>query len=79
MSWEPWLTYDPNPFASQVSCPVLMVHSDTAALPDNVRKFFASITSVPKQIYWTTGSQFDFYDGKQVDEAIAQIDFFLKQ
>jgi uncharacterized protein len=26
MSWEPWLTYDANPYASKISCPVLMVH-----------------------------------------------------
>jgi hypothetical protein len=79
MSWEPWLTYDPHPFASKISCPVLMVHSEQAALPDHVKKFFGAINSVPKSIYWTDGIQFDFYDGKQVDEAIAQIDFFFHQ
>jgi hypothetical protein len=79
MSWEPWLTYDPHPFASKISCPVLMVHSEQAALPDHVKKFFAGINSVPKSIYWTNGIQFDFYDGKQVDEAIDQIDFFFHQ
>jgi dienelactone hydrolase len=79
MSWEPWLTYDPHPFASKISCPVLMVHSEQAALPDHVKKFFAAINNVPKSIYWTNGIQFDFYDGKQVDEAIAQIEFFFHQ
>lgn len=78
MSWEPWLTYDPHPFASKISCPVLMVHSEQAALPDHVKKFFAAIKSVPKSIYWTDGIQFDFYDGKQVDEAIDQIEFFFR-
>jgi hypothetical protein len=39
----------------------------------------AAINSVPKSIYWTSGIQFDFYDGKQVDEAIDQIDFFFHQ
>ncbi|WP_205511675.1 alpha/beta hydrolase [Longitalea arenae] len=77
MSWEPWLTYDPNPYAARISCPVLMVHSEGAALPENVKKFFASIASTPKEIYWTTGSQFVFYDGKQVDEAVGQIDHFF--
>jgi uncharacterized protein len=48
MSWEPWLTYDPNPNASKISCPVLMVHSEQAALPDQVKKFFAAITCLPK-------------------------------
>jgi hypothetical protein len=79
MSWEPWLTYDPHPFASKISCPVLMVHSEQAALPDHVKKFFAAVNSVPKSMYWTNGIQFDFYDGKQVDESIDQIDFFFRQ
>ncbi|HTE34876.1 MAG TPA: hypothetical protein VK666_31075, partial [Chryseolinea sp.] len=77
MSWEPWLTYDPHPYASKITCPVLMVHSEQAALPDHVKKFFAAITATPKSIYWTNGIQFDFYDGKQVDEAIDQVDFFF--
>jgi hypothetical protein len=79
MSWEPWLTYDPHPYAAKISCPVLMVHSEQAALPDHVKKFFAAIATTPKTIYWTNGIQFDFYDGKQVDEAIAQVDFFFNK
>lgn len=79
MSWEPWLTYDPHPYASKITCPVLMVHSEQAALPDHVKKFFAAIGTIPKSIYWTDGIQFDFYDGKQVDEAIEQVDFFFRQ
>jgi len=77
MSWEPWLTYDPHPYASKITCPVLMVHSEQAALPDHVKKFFSAITTIPKSIYWTNGIQFDFYDGKQVDEAIEQVDLFF--
>jgi fermentation-respiration switch protein FrsA (DUF1100 family) len=76
MSWEPWLTYDPHPYASKITCPVLMVHTEQAALPDHVKKFFAAITSVPKSIYWTKGIQFDFYDGDQVNESIEQIEHF---
>ena len=75
MGWEPWLTYDPQPFASKITCPVSMVHSEEAALPDHVKKFFANIKNVPKSIYWTNGIEFDFYDRKQVDEAIAQLSF----
>ena len=76
--WEPWLTYDPNPYASKISCPVLMVHSEQAALPEQVKQFFTAITASPKSIYWTGGMQFDFYDGPQVDEAIRQIDHFFR-
>jgi len=79
MSWEPWLTYDPHVYASKITCPVLMIHSEQAALPDHVKKFFAAITTIPKSIYWTNGIQFDFYDGRQVDEAIEQVDLFFRQ
>jgi hypothetical protein len=78
MSWEPWLTYDAHPYASKIGCPVLMVHSENAALPDHVKKFFAAITYIPKMIYWTNGIQFDFYDGPQVNEALEQIDAFFR-
>jgi uncharacterized protein len=77
MSWEPWLTYDPYSYASKITCPVMMVHSEQAALSDHVKKFFAAITSLPKSIYWTNGIQFDFYDGDQVNESIEQIEHFF--
>jgi uncharacterized protein len=77
ISWEPWLTYDPHQYASKITCPVLMVHSEQAALPDHVKKFFDAITIVPKSIYWTNGIQFDFYDGQQVNESIEQIEHFF--
>jgi dienelactone hydrolase len=77
MSWEPWLTYDPNPYAASIHCPVIMVHSETAALPQQVKTFFNNIQHTPKVIYWTNGSQFDFYDGSPVDEAIQQVHHFF--
>lgn len=78
MSWEPWLTFDPHPFAARISCPVLMVHSDEAALPEHAKKFFHAIPSTPKKLYWTKGIQFDFYDGEQVKEAINEIEIFFE-
>jgi hypothetical protein len=77
MSWEPWLTFDPHPSAAKITCPVLMVHSDEAALPEHAKKFFHAIPSTPKTLYWTKGIQFDFYDGDPVKEAIDQIEIFF--
>jgi hypothetical protein len=38
-----------------------MVHADDAALPENARRFFAALAG-PKDLYWTQGTQTDFYD-----------------
>jgi dienelactone hydrolase len=77
MSWEPWLTFDPHPAAAKITCPVLMIHSDEAALPEHAKRFFHAIQSTPKIFYWTKGIQFDFYDGQHVKEAVDQIEFFF--
>lgn len=61
MSWVDWLTFDALRAASGVNVPTLMVHSDGAALPDNARRFFAELPG-PKHLYWTDGTQTDFYD-----------------
>jgi fermentation-respiration switch protein FrsA (DUF1100 family) len=75
MSWADWLTFDAIAAAPGVSAPTLMVHGDDAALPDNVRRFFAALAG-PKHLFWTAGAQIDFYDrepqvGLAVDVAVA--------
>lgn len=80
MSWEDWLTFDPMPVAKNIQKPILMVHADEAALPDNVKKFFAGIPHDDKVLHWTEGAQLDFYDQpKQVSEAVAAVNMFLKK
>jgi fermentation-respiration switch protein FrsA (DUF1100 family) len=61
MSWPEWLDFDAVALASRVTAPLLMVHSDGSALPDNVRRFHASVQG-PKDLYWTEGNHTDFYD-----------------
>lgn len=61
ISWEPWLTYDAISIAPQVRVPVLMVHSEDAAIPDGAREFYLSL-GAPKEFYWMPGTQLDFYD-----------------
>jgi fermentation-respiration switch protein FrsA (DUF1100 family) len=75
MSWDEWLTFDAIAAARAMSVPTLMVHADGAALPDNARRFFATIPGV-KHLFWTVGTQTDFYDrepqvGLAVDVAVA--------
>jgi fermentation-respiration switch protein FrsA (DUF1100 family) len=75
MSWSEWLTFDGVAVAPSVSVPTLMVHADEAALPENARRFHAALPG-PKHLFWTAGTQTDFYDrepqvGLAIDIAVA--------
>lgn len=61
MSWPQWLTFDPIAVAPRCTAPTFMLHSPDAAIPDGARRFHDALT-VPKELQWTTGTQFDFYD-----------------
>ncbi|BDT91957.1 alpha/beta hydrolase [Nocardia sputorum] len=61
MSWVDWLTYDAIALAPKISQPTVLVHSEQAAIPDGARRFHAGLAG-PKDIVWTPGTQFDFYD-----------------
>ncbi|MFC9976701.1 hypothetical protein ACFVH6_37955 [Spirillospora sp. NPDC127200] len=61
MAWEGWLTFDATAPAPRVGAPTLIVHSEDAAIPDGARRFHDGLAGA-KEIIWTTGTQFDFYD-----------------
>ena len=61
MGWRDWLTIDPITPAAKIAVPTLMVHSEKAAFPDNVRRFHARLAG-PKNILWAAGEHTDFYD-----------------
>jgi dienelactone hydrolase len=61
MAWTDWLTYDAIALAPKIERPVLLVHSEDAAIPHAARCFHDGLTG-PAQFIWTTGTQFDFYD-----------------
>ncbi|MEV4050255.1 alpha/beta fold hydrolase [Amycolatopsis sp. NPDC049688] len=61
LSWPHWLRFDPIAAAGRVTAPVVLVHSEDAALPGGVRKFLARLAG-PSTVHWLTGTQFDFYD-----------------
>jgi uncharacterized protein len=70
MAWREWLSFDVIALAPQVRAPVLIVHSQDAAIPDGARRFCHGLRC-PKQIVWTAGTQFDFYDQQPtVDDAV---------
>lgn len=61
MSWVGWLTFDALSAAEHIDKPVLMIHSDHSALPDNARRFFNDLAG-DKRLYWMQGGHLDFYD-----------------
>jgi fermentation-respiration switch protein FrsA (DUF1100 family) len=72
MSWPGWLGFDPIRRAPELRVPTLMVHSDGAAFPDNARRFEAALAG-PHRLFWTDGTQLDFYDQpKQMETAVRE-------
>jgi fermentation-respiration switch protein FrsA (DUF1100 family) len=61
LGWEEWLDFDGVSQASSITQPLMMIHSDGAAFPDNARKFF-SLARGPKQLVWMDGEHTQFYD-----------------
>jgi hypothetical protein len=61
MAWPGWLNFDSITLATQLTRPVMLVHSQDAAIPDGARRFHAGLAG-SKEFVWTTGTQFDFYD-----------------
>ncbi|MEU2062813.1 alpha/beta fold hydrolase [Streptomyces sp. NPDC013455] len=61
MSWADWLTYDAIALAPGIDQPTLLVHSEDAAIPEGARRFHAQLAG-PRDLLWTQGTQFDFYD-----------------
>jgi fermentation-respiration switch protein FrsA (DUF1100 family) len=63
-SWGPWLNWDPVAQAGNVTVPALMVHSEDAAFPDQARAVYDRL-GPQKEIIWTNGTHYDFYDTPQ--------------
>ncbi|MGV9452556.1 alpha/beta hydrolase [Streptomyces sp. NPDC003635] len=61
LAWENWLTYDAVALAPRITRPTLLVHSEDAAIPEGARRFHAGLAGA-RDILWTQGTQFDFYD-----------------
>jgi len=71
MQWEEWLTYDALAPAARITVPTALVHSDGAALPDNVRRFHAALAG-PKTLVWMEGEHTAFYDTEPTVTAAAR-------
>ncbi len=74
-SWKEWLTLNSiDNLADKITTPLIMVHSDDSALPENVKKFYEQVPGQNKKLVWTKGEHTLFYDtDEQVDGAIEAI------
>ncbi|OIJ85086.1 lysophospholipase [Streptomyces sp. MUSC 14] len=61
MAWTGWLDFDAVAIAPKVTASVLLVHSEDAAVPDGARRFHDGLAGA-RELLWTEGIQFDFYD-----------------
>lgn len=62
LSWEPWLTYDAIQTAEKLDKPVLLVHSQAAAIPEGAEKYARQMGQNATLVWLDEVSQFDFYD-----------------
>ena len=73
-SWEKWLTYDPISRAEQQNTPILLVHSESAMIPDGARTYHEKVSSEKKMIWMDDVTQDMFYDDQEViDKVIPEV------
>lgn len=60
-SWEGWLTFDGVRAAPGISQPLMIVHSEDAAIPAGAHQFFADLQSDKEELWLDGVTQFDFY------------------
>ena len=61
-SWEGWLTYDAIQTADTLEKPVLLVHSEAAAIPQGAREYASRMGENATAVWLPKITQFDFYD-----------------
>ena len=75
-SWEGWLTYDAMEIADNLNDPVLIVHSEAAAIPQGAKEFYQRLSEPKEQLWLENTTQFDFYDNPEAiataGEAVAE-------
>jgi uncharacterized protein len=64
-SWEGWLTFDAIKIADSLTKPVLIVHSEAAAIPQGAKEFYNRLPGEKNQLWLENTTQFDFYDSPE--------------
>lgn len=71
-SWKEWLTFDAIAIAKKIRKPTLIIHSESAAIPQGAKAFYKQLKS-PKTELWIEGvTQFEFYDRADVVSKAAE-------
>jgi uncharacterized protein len=79
MAWNDWMDFDPISQASKIKVPFLMIHSDGALLPEQAKKFYDLVQS-EKELFWTEGYHFNFYDiAPEVIKSVDRVVSFMKK
>ncbi|MEM1129307.1 MAG: alpha/beta hydrolase [Pseudomonadota bacterium] len=63
--WEGWLTYHPADNPQRLDKPLAVVHSESAAIPDGVRRFLDGFAGDATMQWLEDVTQFDFYDNPE--------------
>ena len=64
-SWQGWLTYDAISTADNLDKPVMIIHSEAAAIPQGAKEFYSRLSGEKEQLWLDDVSQFDFYDSPE--------------
>ena len=64
-SWEGWLTYDAIATADNLDKPVMIIHSEAAAIPQGAKEFYSRLSGEKEQLWLEETTQFDFYDSPE--------------
>lgn len=65
-TWEPWLTYDAIATADHLEKPTLLIHSESAAIPQGAEEFADRMGELASTIWFDDTTQLDFYDNPEV-------------
>ncbi|MEM9341245.1 MAG: alpha/beta hydrolase, partial [Bacteroidota bacterium] len=79
-SWEPWLTFDGISVASTIKQPVYIVHSESGAVPQGAKQFYALLGG-SKEITWLNdfNQQQLYFEEPAVNAAIGNVVDYLKK
>ena len=64
-SWQGWLTYDAITTANNLDKPVIIIHSQEAAIPQGAREFYSRLSGDKSELWLDNVTQFDFYDSPE--------------
>lgn len=80
-SWEEWLLFNSVKIADYLKKPTIIIHSESAAIPQGVKAFYSKLDAPKDQVWLKDVTQFDFYDQTEpMTQAVdAAVQYFGKK